>query len=438
MRRRIVWLVVLVALLAPVFLAVLGSVACRVMDRMLAPSAWAQEFEFRKVPAESLNSLERPRSRRARSRDAAQAPAAPSTPATPVDPDEPGIPEAPETPEEPESPDVTIGGPSGLMRFGGDIHVRKGEVVDGDVFALRGDIRIDGHVKGDVAATSGDVFLGPSAKVDGDVLCIAGELHEEAGAWIGGQRVTALQGRRGKIRERIMDKIRDRDDDHDREGGIAFRLVWLMMWVGLAWLAARLFPVRTRTGVETVQREAGMSLMMGFLGCLLLLPSVVAMILVFAILCITILGIPLAFGVLIGYFLAIAALVMWGHVVGLAPVGEAFLRRTGRTADAADLSRSMMTGVLVVAGAAFLGRLFSGVPLIGGLGKVLEFLASAAIVLATMIGVGALIRSKLGQGPEGQWWPIRKRPLVQGPPPPATEPPAAPAPPSSGVPEPTG
>ena len=65
------------------------------------------------------------------------------------------------------------------------------------------------------------------------------------------------------------------------------------------------------------------SLGFGLLAAALFIPSVVALALVVAILCITIIGIPLALAVILGYVLAIILLCLWGSVIGALGAGRA-------------------------------------------------------------------------------------------------------------------
>ena len=90
-------------------------------------------------------------------------------------------PEAPPSAEiTPETQPTSIS--KDIVEFGKDIHIAEGEVVDGDVVAIGGDIRIDGKVTGDVVATAGDISLGPTAEVLGDVVATFGQVTAEAGA----------------------------------------------------------------------------------------------------------------------------------------------------------------------------------------------------------------------------------------------------------------
>jgi len=398
---------------------------------LLVGGAWveAQEvMEFERISPESARAMERSR------REARRTTVPPAPPAPPVQ----GVPPLPEPPR--------IDRIGDLMRIGSDIHVERDEVVDGDVFALAGDVRVDGHVKGNVASTGGNVTLGSTAQVDGDVLCIGGVLTEEPGARVRGQKVTAAErnqlpeGMRAKLRDRVKAKVNEEIGDPDWDGErdqerLAGSLAWLLILLGAAWAAARLAPGRTGVAVDTLRREPGMSFVVGLIVVLLLVPSLIAMALVVAILCITIIGIPLAVGVCFGYFILLGVLGTWGLVIGMIPVGQAAGQRFGKAVP--DLSRAALYGVLVVAGIGFVSSILRFIPLFGGVATLLKVLAILATIGLGLVGVGALLRSKIGQGPEGQWWPLVRRPSPIEPVAPVTPPAAVatavvhtPAPPS--------
>lgn len=54
--------------------------------------------------------------------------------------------------------------------------------VGGDAVAVLGDNTINSHVRGDVVAVLGDLTLGPKAELDGEVVCVGGELKRDPGA----------------------------------------------------------------------------------------------------------------------------------------------------------------------------------------------------------------------------------------------------------------
>jgi hypothetical protein len=66
--------------------------------------------------------------------------------------------------------------------------------VSGDVTSWTGTIHIEGHVGGDVVNYAGAVLLGDSARVDGSVLALTGNVQPAPGAQIAGQLIDSQIG----------------------------------------------------------------------------------------------------------------------------------------------------------------------------------------------------------------------------------------------------
>jgi hypothetical protein len=69
--------------------------------------------------------------------------------------------------------------------FGG-VTVPRDESVDGQVVAVIGSVRVDGHVSDQVVAVLGSVTLGPDAQVDGDVVAVGGRVNAADSARVSG------------------------------------------------------------------------------------------------------------------------------------------------------------------------------------------------------------------------------------------------------------
>ena len=76
-----------------------------------------------------------------------------------------------------------------VVKFAKDIHIQEGEVIEGSVVAIGGDIRVDGMVTKDVVTTGGDIVVGSNAQVLGDVVATFGEITVEPGAMTDGDVV---------------------------------------------------------------------------------------------------------------------------------------------------------------------------------------------------------------------------------------------------------
>ena len=385
----------------------------RSLERLLLASAAAQEaMQFKPVPAESV--MERP-APRARVSRAAATPApmgvAPALPAPPVPPAAVG-------PER----DFHDRRSGDVVRFGSDIHVSAAQSIAGDVVAIGGDVSVDGHVDGDVVAIGGDLNLGPAGDVDGDVVTIGGQLREEPGSRVGGQRVSA-----GRVGKRMFGApflgFMGLVGSGVKAGMTVAKMIVFLL---IAWGFTQLAPKRTQAAFDAFKREPLMCFAIGLLAWALIIPSIVALALVVAILCITIIGIPLALAVILGYVLALLLLIIWGYVVGAAVFGERLASQLGR--NARSLTLMAVWGIVALSVIRVVGHLFGAIPMGGMAGGLLVFLSKVIGGVLFTIGAGALLRTQWRRDVLGQWWP--GTPAVATGPAPS---PTAPAPESAPV-----
>src|SRR5215831_6950034 len=253
---------------------------------------------------------------------------------------------------------------------------------------------------------------------------MGGELHEDPGATVGGKRVVGL----GHNRMRVGSPVRhhDYDVEFDHENGLGKSMGWLLFWLLVGWIVVKITPGRTEAAVESFRQAGGSAFLVGWLALVLIIPGLIAVALLTALLCITIIGIPLGIALLFAYFLLLGVFSVWGGVVGAALVGERVATRPGQMKP--TLMRSVMMGVLAVAGAKVVATFIQvlHVPVFSGFGKLFGVVL---IILSCLIGVagwGALFRSEFTTGWIGRWWSGR-RGTGGGPAPPPPMPPGAPA-----------
>jgi hypothetical protein len=368
------------------------------MMPLLATSAHAADvMEFKPVPAESVTSIER-RARRTHVTEDTKTPALPTPPAEPTPTvDEPDVPVAPTPARVEHSGD--------LVRFGSDIHVPSDQEVSGDVVAIGGDITVDGRVQGDVVAVGGSVTLGSAAHVEGQLVTVGGQLHEAPGSYAGGSRVTA-----GGLPKRWASGRRFWPFMSMFGSGmrVMLSIMWMLFMMGVAWAITQLAPARTRAAFDSLKREGMMCFALGLLAWALLIPSVIALALVAAVLCITIIGIPLALAVIVGYVGLLILLCVWGYVVGAIALGERLWGRF-RTGEA-TLTVFAIWGIGAVSGVRILGHMFGILPLGGFPGGILVVLGAVTSVVLMTLGAGSLLRSQARREQMSQWWPRRAAP----------------------------
>jgi hypothetical protein len=82
---------------------------------------------------------------------------------------------------------ATLFNSSNGLRLSGPLEIEDGREIKGDVAVLHGPLTIGGHVTGRVIALNADVLLRPTARIDGDLLVVGGEVEGRDVAQIGGE-----------------------------------------------------------------------------------------------------------------------------------------------------------------------------------------------------------------------------------------------------------
>lgn len=265
----------------------------------------------------------------------------------------------------------------GIVRIWSDAHVPTGEVVEGDVVAVFGSVTVEGAVTGDVVSVFGSVRLKDGARVDGDAVSIGGGLEQ-------GQGVTV----RGETVQMGFSPI---TLGMPARSVILFAIAagWLVsMFTG--WIFALLFPSGMLRVATVVENRPAASF---FLGMLSVPGFMVALIL----LCITVIGIPLAVLLPMVYMLMGYA----GQLAATALLGARIMRR----GLAAGMMVPLLVGTLFVA--ALLGG--GGVLLVGGRASepfAIFLLLSGALLLLGLgaLGTGAFVLSRFGTRPREVSW----------------------------------
>lgn len=73
------------------------------------------------------------------------------------------------------------------MRSTGRVEIDENRTIDGDVAVLNGPLMISGRVRGRVLAINSDVVLRSTARIDGDLLVVGGEVEGRHAAYVGGE-----------------------------------------------------------------------------------------------------------------------------------------------------------------------------------------------------------------------------------------------------------
>lgn len=284
------------------------------------------------------------------------------------------------------------------IAFGRTIRVEENEEVTGDVVAIFGRVEVEGKVNGDVVAPFGSVYLGPRAEVDGDL--VAGQLEKFDGAVVHGEEVTVGFTNRGA---RVF---RGRPLDFYEEGPFSNPPIFLIVAIfctGVLLLIYILTWALVPQRVEAVRNQVMggflKSFFIGFLGLLAILP-------VFILLLVTIIGIPVALIVLPLAF--ILATFLGDTSVSLA-VGERIKKTLNFSTDSKIFL--IAAGLLVLEIPFLLGALLlimEGAAV--GMAIFLLIFGGLLNLVLWMVGFGAVILTRFGG---------RARLAAAAPPPPA-------------------
>ncbi|WP_223631635.1 polymer-forming cytoskeletal protein [Corallococcus sp. EGB] len=272
--------------------------------------------------------------------------------------------------------------------YGGNLVVKG--MVEGDAVVFGGNLEIQGHVEGDAHAFGGNVILGPNAQVEGDVSAFGGQVQKADGAVVEGSlesfggaglgRMVAGEIKRGMRDTQDYDASADHDDDDDHDdhgGGLASFILQFALLFGLGFLGQMFFPARMKELGDEIRANPSRNFLVGVVG-------MVALFLLSIVLSITLIGIPVAFALLVASMLGTAL----SYAAIASEVGTRLPVMRGRKTQAVVLALGLGLILLV-----------SHIPVLG------VFLNLVLIPLA----FGAVIRTRFGYRGRGMPEPIFPR-----------------------------
>lgn len=244
---------------------------------------------------------------------------------------------------------ASIGG--NLTAAGGNIAMRGS--VKGYVQAAGGEVLIDGPVEGDVSVNGGRLRLGPAARVGGNLTYRGDDLSVDPAA--------SVAGRTDRL---ASSPASSNAYNNARSFGVNGGWIWSAGLILLAALFAAAVPPASMRVSRALAAHPWYSLLAGFIA-IVCIPFAVILLMI------TVIGIPLAMVVLLGYLI----LLVLGYVATAVSAGDAAVRRS----RAADAQRSSWR-VPAAAAAMLALTLIARIPFIGGL----------AVFVAVIIGIGAM------------------------------------------------
>ncbi len=338
-----------------------------------------------------------------------------------------GLPDAPEPPEPPDLELKYDNSDNNLVRFGEDITIPEGKVIDGDVVAIGGSVTVLGRVKGDCVSVGGAVIVKGKGVVEGDAVSMGGGVTTSDSGSVAGSNVSL-----GSMRNGSNCRFWPMVGIFGAVGTgvwLLTTLIKLLLTLFFAWLALLLIRERMLYAVERMTEHFGKSFLWGLLGwagmviavptgiVVLILVSVIAI----AILAITIIGIPLAILLVIALILGIVGICVGSLVaifIGFLN-GAMFLGRRILAKNAALMQKPLLAitvGLALIFVLNFVGELLKVVGLLvfHPISIALGIASGALAAIVTTSGFGAMILTRFAPGPRGagsggsQWWPPSK------------------------------
>lgn len=303
-----------------------------------------------------------------------------------------------------------------VVKFGEDVEIEKDRVVDGDVVVVGGSLTVNGTIKGDAVCVGGTLTVSSTGTIEGDAVNVGGTVVKEPDAKIVGDEVSTGDFLPGWIFSGPWPRYGLRF-----AGFTAFFMKALIVLL-IIWILSLVLSDRIKVVAGTAAKRPLASF---GLGLLIFLLTPIAMVL----LCITIVGIPVAILLPIG-------LIIVGFL-GYAGIAYAFGSKLFRSG--VGIVRATIIGVLILEAIPLVGKLLCAV---GGplciIGVPIRIVGYAVIACAISMGLGAAILSKLGQQPRQVWGWIPPAGPGQTPrwepPPPGYVPPGRPGPGTPGTP----
>ncbi len=277
-----------------------------------------------------------------------------------------------------------------IVRFGKDIHIGRHELVQGDVVCIAGDIIVEGKVRGNVVNVFGDTELHGTAVINGDVVTVMGELTEYDNPHIRGETVN-IAGGAPNIHLPFLSY------DTGNLWGVVTRVVKFVIFTLLLLMIIYFLPDRMKISSDHVFGSFFKSLGVGIL--VLLVGSVVVLILG-VVLSITIIGIPVALLLVLSY----GALLLLGYFVSALALGRLICQKFGPNGASTFVCGFM--GLFVITLPGFIAAMMWVVPFMTPIQILLKTIAVFFSFLAVTLGSGALIISKAGT------LPLEQRPGV--------------------------
>ncbi len=267
----------------------------------------------------------------------------------------------------------------------GDQVIPAGQTVSGSVLVVNGRLDVYGDIAGAATTFRGDLVVHEGGRVRGSAVAVMGRVRNEGGSILGMVKEAGIRHNSTAI------SFGGRPPSTLRS--LRAALLWLVVLLALGMWALFFAGEHLRKVVHAIAHEMPRSLVTGVAGGLAAFPLVIAIAVVLAVTIIGIIFIPVGIG---AFLLALAGAAMFGflavaQVTGMAIAGSSAATET----PAGNELRYLVSGILAYSTLWIVAALFTWVPVVGAL---LRVLAASVTLVAVLTGFGAVILS---------WWRAR-------------------------------
>lgn len=290
----------------------------------------------------------------------------------------------------------------GVSVLTGDRVVAPGEVIEGDMVVVNGDLRVRGEIRGNAVVTGGDLVLEPGGTVLGDAVVTGGKLLTNGGRVMGEMRTISAPGawhghtpRPPRPPVAMHGPFAWLDPIGEGLAGVfttlAMGLVLAAVGAGVVFYA---LP-KLRLVSDTVRSSTGRSAAVGLAATFLILPAFILLVVALAV---SIIGIPLLLVAVPLYPLAVLGAYAFGLVAAAHAIGEhtAEQRDHGFDFRYRNAYAYVFLGIGLLIAPLVAAHLIGMVGFLGWLSALLAAAGAVVMWAVATVGMGAVILTRGG------------------------------------------
>ncbi|MBI5837900.1 MAG: PDZ domain-containing protein [Candidatus Eisenbacteria bacterium] len=288
-----------------------------------------------------------------------------------------------------------------IVRFGESVVVSPGQQVEGDVVSIGGSVEVQpgAVVSGEVVAVGGSVMVRPGAVVRGDAVSIGSDVRVDPGGQVFGQSVST--------RTPLNIPGFGRDWQHAFSWwSFMFKVIRIIFYLMVLLLVYVLFRDRFLNTSYSAAQHTVKAFFIGLLVVCTVIPVAI-------LLCITLIGIPLA----VGYVLAVFLAWVIGYLAVALFIGKRLLGQGDRWAS--GNVAAVMVGLLFLTAFGVVGSALTAFGPFGinAIGFGFNLVGGILWLMAGMTGLGAVVLSKFAKPTDPGYFGLTAAPGPYTPPP---------------------